>query len=146
MFDDFIELRQVLSKKRKSFLQSNKIAVHPSIDLSILNEIERTSNLVCKLMEQEYNIYMDYYKGTLGNCYGLSIMFNLFNENFKLIHPYQEHSLGKTTNRFYQHSWLEKDDIVYDPALRIVTPKELYYTFVQKQDEYSKEQTENILK
>ena len=149
MFDDFIELRQVLSKKRKSFLQSNKIAVHPSIDLSILNEIERTSNLVCKLMEQEYNIYMDYHKGTLGNCYSLSIMFNLFNENFKLIQggiPYQKHGLGITTNHFYQHSWLEKDDIVYDPALRIVTPKELYYTFVQKQDEYSKEQTENILK
>ena len=149
MFDDFIELRQVLSKKRKSFLQSNKIAVHPSIDLSILNEIERTSNLVCKLMEQEYNIYMDYHKETLGNCYGLSIIFNLFNENFKLIQggiPYQKHGLGITTNHFYQHSWLEKDDIVYDPALRIVTPKELYYTFVQKQDEYSKEQTENILK
>lgn len=149
ILDDFIELRQVLSKKRKSFLQSNKIAVYPSIDLSILNEIERTSNLVCKLMEQEYNIYMDYYKETLGNCYGLSIMFNLFNENFKLIQggiPYQDHSLVKTTNQFYQHSWLEKDDMVYDPALRIVTPKELYYTFVQKQDEYSKEQTENILK
>ena len=51
-----------------------------------------------------------------------------------------------TIKDFYQHSWLEKDEIVYDPALRIITPKDLYYTFVQKQDEYSKEDTENVLR
>ena len=37
MDDDFIELRQVLSQKRKSYLKSSKIAVHPSIDNSILH-------------------------------------------------------------------------------------------------------------
>lgn len=30
--------------------------------------------------------------------------------------------------------------------MKIITPKDLYYTFIQKQDEYSKEQTETILR
>ena len=100
-------------------------------------------------MKEEYNVRVDYHNGTIGNCYALSIMFNLYNGDFKLIQggiPYERTSFGMTTKHFYQHSWLEKDDIVYDPALRIITPKDLYYTFVQKQDEYSKEDTENILR
>ena len=100
-------------------------------------------------MKQEYNVYVDYHNGTIGNCYALSIMFNLCNGDFKLIQggiPYQRHSFGMITEYFYQHSWLEKGDIVYDPALRIITPKNLYYIFVQKQDEYSKDDTENILR
>ena len=147
--DNYIELRQVLSKKRKSFLQSNKIAVHPSVDLGILNEIEKVAYPVSQLMKQEYDIYLNYYENTLGKCYGLSIMFNLFNGNFKLIQggiPYKEEDFNIITDCFYQHSWLEKGDIIYDPALRVVTPKDLYYIFVQKQDEYSKEQTENMLR
>ncbi|MCX4365536.1 MAG: hypothetical protein OSJ70_07180 [Bacilli bacterium] len=149
MFDDFIELRQVLSQKRKSYLKGSNIAVHPSIDNSILDTIKKTADCISCLMKQEYDMNFDYYKWTLGNCYGLSIMFTLFNGNFKLVQggiPYQRHDFGISTNHFYQHSWLEIDDIVYDPALKIVTPKELYYTFVQKQDEYSKEETENILR
>ena len=148
-FDDFIELRQVLSKKRKSYLQSNKIAVHPSIDDSILKTIEKDAKNIHDLMKQEYDMYFDYHNNTLGNCYGLSIMLNLYNEDFKLVQggiPYQNNDYNNETKHFYQHSWLEKGDIVYDPALRIITPKDLYYTFVQKQDKYSKEDTDNILR
>jgi len=149
MLEDFMELRQVLSQKRRSYLRGSNIAVHPSIDDSILETIEKTAKCVTCLMQQEYDMHFDYYNWTLGNCYGLSIMFHLFNGSFKLIQggiPYQRHELGITKNHFYQHSWLEKDDIVYDPALRIVTPRDLYYIFVQRQDEYSKEETETILR
>lgn len=147
--DNFIDFRQALTQKRISYLQSNKIAVHPSIDESILDIIEKTSKGICELMKEEYNVKVDYHNGTIGNCYALSIMFNLCNGDFKLVQggiPYERSSFGMTSKHFYQHSWLEKDDIVYDPALRIVTPKDLYYTFVQKQDVYTKEDTENILK
>ena len=148
-YDDFIEFRQALTQKRVSYLQSNKIAVHPSIDESILEVIEKAAKNIYDLMKQEYNICVDYHNNTIGNCYALSIMLNLYNGDFKLIQggiPYQKQRFNFETGQFYQHSWLEKDDIVYDPALRIITPKELYYTFVQKQDEYSKEETENILR
>jgi len=147
--DNFIEFRQALTQKRISYLQSNKIAVHPSIDESIIDIIEKTSKGIYELMKEEYNVHVNYHNGTIGNCYALSIMFNLCNGDFKLVQggiPYEKSSFGMTSKHFYQHSWLEKDDIVYDPALRIVTPKDLYYTFVQKQDVYTKEDTENILK
>ena len=36
--------------------------------------------------------------------------------------------------------------MVYDPALRVVTPKSLYYKFFDKIDEFSKEQTKFLLK
>lgn len=147
--DNFIDFRQALTQKRISYLQSNKIAVHPSIDENILEDIEKASKCIFELMKDEYNIYVDYHNATIGNCYALSIMFNLYNGDFKLVQggiPFQKHSFGMISEHFYQHSWLEKDDIVYDPALRIITPKDLYYTFVQKQDEYSKEDTENILR
>lgn len=147
--DNFIDFRQALTQKRISYLQSNMIAVHPSIDESILEVIEKASKNIYELMKKEYNVHVDYHNGTIGNCYALSIMFNLYNGDFKLIQggiPYERTSFGMTSKHFYQHSWLEKDNIVYDPALRIITPKDLYYTFVQKQDEYSKEDTENILR
>lgn len=76
-------------------------------------------------------------------------MLSLFDESFTLVQggiPYQRNNFNIITEHFYQHSWLEKDDVVYDPALRIITPKNLYYIFVQKQDVYSKENTENILR
>lgn len=147
--DNFIDFRQALTQKRISFLQSNKIAVHPSIDESILEIIEKASKNIYELMKKEYNLDVDYHNETIGNCYALSIMFNLYNGDFKLIQggiPYERTLFGMTSKYFYQHSWLEKDNIVYDPALRIITPKDLYYTFVQKQDEYSREDTENILR
>lgn len=149
MLDNFIELRQVLSQKRKSYLKGSNIAVHPSIDDSILETIEKPAKYISCLMRQEYDMHFDYYNCTLGNCYGLSIMLNLYDERFKLIQggiPYQRNNFDMATNNFYQHSWLQKEDVVYDPALKIITPQDLYYTFVQKQDEYSKEETENVLR
>ncbi len=149
MHDHFIKLRQVLSQKRKSYLKSGNIAVHPSIDDSILELIDKNAKKINSLMQQEYNMSFNYYNYTLGNCYGLSILFNLFDERFNLVQggiPYQRHEFGVTTDHFYQHSWLEIGDIIYDPALRIVTTKDLYYIFVQKQDVYLKEETENILR
>lgn len=146
--DNFILLRQVLTKKRKSYIQSSNISVHPSVDPSILDLIGKYSGAIKSLMKQEYDIDLDYYNGTLGNCYALSIMLNLFNGEFKLVQGYipYKSSYYSGENSFYQHSWLEYQDVVYDPAFRIVTPKDLYYRFVCKQDEYSREDTENILR
>ena len=144
-----LKIFDFLTKKRISFLQSENIAVHPSIDENILGVIEKGAKNIRDLMKNEYNIKVDYYKGTIGNCYALSIMFNLYNGDFKLIQgyiPYEEGRISGNIKCRYQHSWLEKDDFVYDPALKIITPKELYYRFVHKEDMYSKEETENILR
>lgn len=147
--NNYLNFRQVLTHKRVSYLQSNKIAVHPSIDEGILEVIKKGSESICDLMKNEYGIDADYYNGTIGNCYTLSIMLNLYDGDFKLVQgyiPFEEDTLTRTVKRHYQHSWLERDNIIYDPAFRTVTTKDLYYIFVQKEDEYSKEETENILR
>lgn len=148
-YDKFLEFRQVLTRQRKSYLESNNIAIHPSIDKNILKTIDDVAKNINEIMKKEYNMTIDYHNRTLGNCYALSILFNLYNGDFKLVQggiPYIENLLSGPVDRIYQHSWLEKDNIIYDPALKIVTTKDLYYTFVIKEDEYSKEQTENILR
>lgn len=147
--DDFVRLRQVLSQKRKSYLQSSKIALHPSVDVSILETIEKAAENIKTLMRREYDLCIDYHNSTLGNCYGLSILLNLYDGEFKLIQggiPYKSAYYIEKPNGLYQHSWLEIGDYAYDPAFRIITPKQLYYIFVEKHDEYSKEETENILR
>ena len=143
--DNFINFRQVLTGDRKSKLKENNISIHPLVDKSILDENNKNARAIRDMMKSEYDLYLDYYHGTFGNCYGLSIMMNLFNGDFKLVQggiPY----INRNQKGFYQHSWLEYKDVVYDPAFRIITPKELYYYFVEKQDEYSKEETEEMLR
>ena len=147
--NDLMELRQVLSQQRKSLLQCNRIAVHPSIDKSILKNIDKSANIIHDLLRKEYGLNIDYYNFSVGNCYALSILLNLFDEDFKLIQgyiPYEKKSDSPNKEARYLHSWTEFENIVYDPALRVVTPKELYYKFAVKTDEYTKEQTENILR
>ena len=115
MRDDFIKFRQVLTKKRISYLQSENISIHPSIDESVLEIIKKGAKNICDLMKNEYDIKVDYFKGTIGNCYALSIMFNLYNGDFKLIQgyiPYTRETISGKVKRYYQHSWLAKDNFV----------------------------------
>lgn len=144
--DNFIDFRQVLTCRRKSSLVKNKISIHPSVDKKVLDEIDKYADSIRDLMKDEYDIIVDYYNGTIGNCYALSIMFNLFNGEFKLIQGGIPYKSRQKDGDYYQHSWLEYKDVVYDPALRVVTPKDLYYMFVEKHNEYTKEETENILR
>ena len=148
--NNLMELRQVLSQERKSFLECNCIAVHPSIDKKILKKIDKSASAIYDLMSKEYGKNIDYYNFTIGNCYALSILLNLFDEDFKLIQgyiPYEKQlEFCPSEEASYLHSWTEFKDIVYDPALRVVTPKELYYKFAVKTDEFTKDQTEKILK
>ena len=123
-------------------MKENKISIHPLADKSILDEIDWYAESIHDLMKDEYDVHADYYNGTLGNCYALSIMMNLFNGKFKLIQGGIPYTRRHRDGDYYQHSWLEYGDFVYDPALRIVTLKDLYYKFVVKEDEYTKEETD----
>lgn len=143
--NDFILFRQILTCSRFSSLKNNSIAIHPSVDKSVLDEINKYTGVISNLLKKEYKIDMSYYDNTIGNCYALSIMFNLFNKDFKLVQGGMPFKYGNENN-YFQHSWLEYKDYVYDPSLRIVTTKDLYYLFLEKQDEYSKEETENMLR
>ena len=144
--DNFIEFRQVLTQRRRYSLRENNISVHPDVDKSVLSEIDKYASIIRDLMKDEYDVFVDYYNGTIGNCYALSIMMNLFNGEFKLIQGGIPYKTKQRDGSYYQHSWLEYKDYVYDPAFRIITPKKLYYRFVEKHSEYTKAETESILK
>jgi len=152
--DDFLKIRQIMTKKRVWELKSDRILAHPDIDEQILDEIEESTRSISGIMEGKYEDIkrVSYHKNTLRNCYVLSILYNLYDSSFTLVQggfPYKRFSEffpTKPFEEFYQHSWLERDDFVYDPAMRIVVPKKLYYLFFLKEDEYSKEDTKNILK
>lgn len=144
--DNFIEFRQVLTQRRRYALRENNISVHPDVDKKVLSEIDKYASIIRDLMKDEYDVFVDYYNGTIGNCYALSIMMNLFNGEFKLIQGGIPYKTKQRDGSYYQHSWLEYKDYVYDPAFRIITPKKLYYRFVEKHSEYTKEETENMLK
>ena len=151
-YDDFLRIRQVLSKKRTFELESNEILAHPSIDKQVLDKIGNATNKITSIIKDKYGKTISYHNNTLGNCYALSILYNLYDGDFKLAQvgfnykQYSEFFPKKPFERFYQHSWLERDNLVYDPAMRIVVPKNLYYLFFGKEDEYTKEDTKSILK
>ena len=144
--DNFIEFRQVLTQRRRYALRENNISIHPDVDKKVLSEIYKYASIIRDLMKDEYDVFVDYYNGTIGNCYALSIMMNLFNGEFKLIQGGIPYITKQRDGSYYQHSWLEYKDYVYDPAFRIITPKKLYYRFVEKHSEYTKAETESILK
>ena len=62
--DNFIRLRQVLTQKRKSYLQSNQISLHPCVDESILKVIETAGKNIQHLMKTEYDLCIDDHNGT----------------------------------------------------------------------------------
>lgn len=147
-----LKVRKVLSNRRKWELESEGVLLHPDVDSTILEEIERDIEKINNAMNKKYNKEVDYKSYTESNCYELSILYSLCNSTFKLVQggytykKYNEFFPHRPEEEFYQHSWLEKGDIVYDPEKRIVVPKDLYYRIFEKEDEYTQEETKAMLK
>lgn len=147
-----LKLRKALSHKRKWELESEGILLHPDVDNSILAEIERDIEKISNVMRNKYNRNICYTSHTQCKCYDLSILYSLCNSSFNLVQggytykKYNEFFPHKPEEIFYQHSWLEKGDIVYDPEKRIVVPKSLYYRIFEKEDVYTQEETKAMLK
>jgi hypothetical protein len=147
-----LKLRKLLSNKREWELESEGILLHPDVDIGILDEIERDIEKISNVMKTKYNEEINYKNYTKRKCYQLSILYSLCNSSFKLVQggytykKYNEFFPHKPDEEFYQHSWLEKGDIVYDPEKRIVVPKNLYYKIFEKEDEYTQEETKEMLK
>ena len=147
-----LKLRKVLSNKREWELESEGILLHPYVDSTILEEIESDIVKINNAMKKKYNREIEYKKHTKNRCYELSILYSLCNSSFKLIqggYTYKKHNEffpHRPEEEFYQHSWLEKGDIVYDPEKRIVVPKDLYYRIFEEEDEYTQEETKAMLK
>lgn len=150
--ENFRQIRQLLTRKRNWELESDEILLHPDVNPEILEQIEEDTSEITKRMEPKFPGRASYHNGTMRNCYALSIMYNIYNGDFKLVQGgfnYTKRSEFFPKHgepAFFQHSWLEKDDIVYDPALMMVVPKDLYYRIFEKKDVYTKDETKDMLK
>jgi len=150
-FWNFEDMRIILAHKRKYEIDNEEILSHPEVDNEINEEIKTITDSIVKRVKNNIGKDISYKRCTLGNCYMLSTICNIYDEQFKLIQggfPYDKHIefFKETIPEYYQHSWLEYKNVVYDPALRVITPKKLYYAFFEKIDEYSKEETKSLLK
>ena len=140
--NDYINIKQILTKKRRHYLKNNGISIHPSVDKTILEDInEKIANINKLVKTVNNNIDLNYYNNDIF-CYRdyLVVFFNLYDNTFKAIK-----GMLSTKDKDYNCCWLEKDNLVYDPSLRIITKKELYYTFFDKVKEYNDEEKQIIV-
>lgn len=150
-FNDFEDMRMILVHKRKYGIDNEEILSNPEVDDEITEEIKAITDSIIKRIKNNIGKDISYNRCTFTNCHMLSTICNIYDERFKLIQggfPYSIHSefSEKPISEYFEHSWLEYKNVVYDPALRIITPKNLYYAFFEKTDEYSKEETKSLLK
>jgi hypothetical protein len=136
---DSAYLRAFLTNQRYSkAVGTYEILCHPNIPDKVFNEITETISNLDKFLYHSSRLFhkkhYNYYENSLHNCYFLSTVFSLYDSSWKLVQGKSIHSgIGK-------HSWLEKNGICYDPALRIITSSKLYYEFFNIVKSYSKKE------
>lgn len=132
-------MRSALTRQRQYLVNNTPIILsHPDVPKKLVDDILIKAKELTKGMGKSFSFGFDSFR----NCFGLSIVFNLYDESFKLVQGYYNFPYK---NEIYRHSWLEKDGIVYDPAMRIITLSNLYYQFFTPKDVYSKEEIIDIL-
>lgn len=109
------------------------------------NELKEINEITEKLEEYIWNEFeevdFDYHENTEQGCYFLSILFSL-TSSWDLVQGKRIDALGEN----YYHSWCEKEGLVYDPSLRVVTLKNKYEKFFIPENKYTKEETQELLK
>lgn len=141
--DYFAPMRSALTKQRKYLIKTSHILAHPNIPEEFVKDIETKTRAITDTLGKDFS----YHQGSNYNCYALSIVLNLYDETLLLHQGYYNFggSSFEGIETPYHHSWLEKNGIVYDPAMRIITPSELYYQFFTTKDTYEQEETEEML-
>lgn len=130
----FMNLRSLFMMKREYEIIRPGISVHPEIDSEISKEIISGAQTVSE------RTGFDYFDRSYGNCYALSTAFNLYDEAYDLVQGKCYHR-----ERPYKHSWVQKANIIYDPAMRMIVPDHLYYDFFTPEYAYLRGDTEAIL-
>lgn len=139
--EEFKTLRSYLINKSDiCFLSGNICYIEESKE-----EIKEINDITEKLEEYIWNNFeevdFDYHENTEKGCYFLSILFSL-TSTWNLAQGRMIDDLGKD----YYHSWCYKDNLIYDPSMRVVTTKEKYEKFFICEDEYTKEEVKSLLK
>lgn len=139
----FSTLRSFLVNCSDDMFESGYIIALEGINEDLENEIYETTEKLQQYIEEEWEkVNLDYHFKSERGCYFLSTVFSLASD----------WSLTQGKMRFeekendYYHSWLEKDNVVFDPALRVITTKDKYDIFFKEDEKYTKEEVQELLK
>ena len=134
---DIKTLRKYFTGEPDELFENGYIGFHQEISDDIAEEvIDLTDYLDGFLHEKFKEANMDYHFNSEKGCFALSSIFCLANETWNIVQGTFDFEYRKEP--FY-HSWLEKDGIVYDPAMKVVTRKEMYEEFFIPKYKYNQE-------
>lgn len=134
-------LRGFLSGEAEEIFESGYIGIHKSVPDKISDEIlDLLPTLEDYIIKNWPGLNMDYHYNAEKGCYFLSTIFALAT-SWELVQGY---SYYKNKDKIFYHSWVEKDGIVFDPAMRIVTTKERYTLFFDGKHRHNKQEVEEL--
>lgn len=119
---------------------NNGLNFHPDISKEIIEEIVKLTKKLNEFISIRLSyIEGNYYNNSFGKCYVLSSLL-CFSTDDWILHQGMLDYKGKP----FKHSWLEKGNIVYDPAFNLITFKELYDYFFITTNSYNNEEARNL--
>ena len=126
------------TKEDLSLYDNGYIGFHPEITDEIIEEITSLTETLDGFMQQYYQTaQIDYHHQSERGCHILSSIFCLSNPSWQLVQG--TFDFEDKSNHYY-HSWLKKGNIVFDPAMRVVTLESLYEEFFISKYTYTKEE------
>lgn len=137
------QIQTYLTLNQEEVFKNGEIGCHPSVALNIMSEIYDSLEILELFLKNHFEETIDYHFHSEKYCHILSSIFVLSKENWKLIQGIFNFENSK--KKFY-HSWIEKDGIIFDPAMNLITLKPLYEKFFIKKYEYSKDEVIELFK
>lgn len=109
----------------------------------IIDEIIDTAERLDDYLKESWDGKFDFHYHSQGGYYFLSSIFYLTNSNWYLVQG--EFDFENKENHYY-HSWIQKENIIFGPTMRVVTLDLLYSEFFLSKYYYQKEEIKPLLK
>ncbi len=130
------------TKEDLSLYDNGYIGFHPDVTDEIVEEIVSQTEILDDFMQQYYqSLQIDYHHNSERGCHILSSIFCLVNPSWQLVQG--TFDFEDKSNHYY-HSWLKKEGIIFDPAMRVVTLESLYKEFFISKYTYFKEKLTSL--
>lgn len=136
-------LKSFLTEENDEAFKSGDIIPLAGIDVFLKKEVYTMVEILQEYVTTSWtNVNLDYRFKSEKGCYFLSTLFALTSD-WTLV---QGQMKFENKENAYYHSWLEKENVIYDPALRVITSKDKYDIFFKAEQKHNKEEVKQLLK
>lgn len=137
------QIRFYLTGKTKEVFDHGYIGFHSDINEDVIDEICDLTQKLEEFTKKYFEEQPDYHFHSEKFCHLLSSIFCFSNSNWNLVQGIFDF---KNEKKPYYHSWLESEEIIFDPAMNIVTLKSLYEQFFIEKYKYNQQQVIDLFK